>query len=52
MLLSEQSGGKSEKIVYPEVLEAVQPVADREEDEFGSEADLLYVLEAMRRWRP
>lgn len=26
-------------IVFPEVLDAVQPVASQEEDEFGSKAD-------------
>ena len=34
--------------MYPEVLEAMQAVTDREEDGFGSEADFLQVLEAMR----
>lgn len=48
VLLSEQSGGKPENIVYSEMLEAVQAMADREEDKLGSEADFLQVLEAMR----
>lgn len=48
VLLSEQSRGETENVVYPEVLEAVQAVAAREEDGFGSEADFLQVLEAMR----
>ena len=48
VLLSEQIGGKTESIVCPEVLEAVQAVGDREEDEFGSKADFLQVLGAMQ----
>lgn len=47
VLLSEQSGGKTENIVYPEVLEAVRPVA-AQEDQFGSEADFFQALEAVR----
>ena len=51
VLLSEQSEGKTENIVYPrvpEVLEAVQARADREEEELGNEAEFLQVLEAIR----
>lgn len=48
VLLSEQSGGNTKNIVYPEVLEVVQAVADQEEDNFDSEADFLQVLGPMQ----
>ena len=41
VLLSEQSEGKTLNIVYPEVLEVVQGMEDRQEDEFGSKAGVF-----------
>lgn len=49
VLLSEQSGGKTENVVYPEVLDAVQAEIYREENEFGTEEDFLQTLDAIEQ---
>lgn len=50
VLLSEGLEGKTVNIVYPEVLEVVQPMpsqAEAEKHEFGSKEDFLQVLETV-----
>ena len=48
VLLSKQSGGKTENGIYSEVLEVVQTMANQEKDKFGGEAEFWQVLGAMQ----